>query len=217
MAVSYTLSDALITRRHSPVPVFFCSLAFHVFVFIIVPIATRMLRRPRTYERPQTFQLVTVPPTAAPTQPQTQERKTADKKAAPKKPVPHTKKDSRPAPKKEENLKELEQLLGGLPQPISSVSVTDGFKYDWYLRSIEDKVKRYWSPTINRPDMAVVLFFTIYGNGEISDIRIKESSRNSSLDNLAVRAVKLAAPFGKLPPKWGNELTVEHTLIASKE
>lgn len=219
MSSLYTASYRIESKETSLLPVLFFSLLFHVIIFFVVPIATRILWRPKTFERPQTFQLVRIPPKAAPVKQRVVDKPKVKEKALPKKPVPKTQKDSKPVPKKEEpeDVSELEELLGELPQPISSVSVSAGFKYDWYLRSIEDKVKRYWSPSINDPDLAVILVFTIYLNGEISDITIRERSGNSTLDNLAVRAVKLAAPFGKLPPKWGNELSVEHKLIASRE
>ena len=218
MSAAYTASYTIKTKETSLTPVLVYSFVFHIFIFFVVPIATRILWRPKIFERPQTFQLVRLPPKAAPVR-RVVEKQKIKKKAVPKRPVPKTKKDSRPVQKKEEpeDLSELEDLLGGLPQPISAVSVAVGFKYDWYLRSIEDKVKRYWSPSINDPNLSVVLMFTIFRNGEISDIKIKERSGNSTLDNLAVRAVKLAAPFGKLPPKWGRDLTVEHKLIAAKE
>lgn len=218
MSASYTASYKIESKETSLMPVLVYSIVFHVFIFFVVPIATRILWRPKTFERPQTFQLVRIPPKTAPVRRRVVEKQ-KKKKAVPPKPVPRTKKDSRPVQKKEEpeDLSELEDLLGVLPQPISAVSVAAGFKYDWYLRSIEDKVKRYWSPSITDPNLSVVLIFTIYRNGEISDIKIKERSGNSTLDNLAVRAVKLASPFGKLPPKWGSELSVEHKLLASKE
>lgn len=219
MSALYTASCKIETKETSIMPVLFFSLVFHVFIFFVVPIATRILWRPKIFERPPTFQLVRIPPKTAPVKQRASDRPKVKKKAVPKKPVPKTKKDSRPVQKKEdmEDLSELEDLLGGLPQPISAVNPIAGFKYPWYLRSVEDKVKRFWSPSINDPNLSVILLFIIYRNGGISDIKIKEGSGNSTLDNLAVRAVKLAAPFGKLPPKWGSELSVEHKLNASKE
>ena len=218
MSAAYTASCKIESKETSLTPVLVYSFVFHILIFFVVPIATRILWRPKTFERPQTFQLVKIPPKTAPVR-RVIEKQKVKKKAVPKRPVPKTKKDSRPVQKTEEleDLSELEELLGGLPQPISAVSVTAGFKYDWYLRSIEDRVKRYWSPSINDPNLSVVLMFAIYRDGKISDIKIKERSGNTALDNLAIRAVKLAAPFGKLPPKWGSELSIEHKLIASKE
>jgi TonB family protein len=218
MSAAYNVSYKIALKETSLTPVLVYSFVFHIFIFFVVPIATRILWRPKIFERPQTFQLVRVPPMAAPVR-KVSEKQIVKKKTVTKRPVPKTIKDSRPVQKKEqtEDLSELEELLGGLPQPISAVSVAAGFKYDWYLRSIEDRVKRYWSPSINDPNLSVVLMFTIYRNGEISDIKITDGSGNAALDNLAKRAVKLSAPFGKLPTKWGNELSVEHKLIASRE
>lgn len=218
MSTSYAAYSKVESKETSFASVLFFSLVFHVFIFLIIPIATRILWHPKTFERPQTFQLVRMPPKTVPVKQRGIDRPKEKKKAVPKKPVPKTKKDSRPAQKKEEIIdKELEDILGGLVQPISSISPIAGFKYDWYLRSVEDKVKRYWSPSVNDPNISVDLEFTIYNNGEISDIKAKRSSGNSSLDNLALRAVKLAAPFGKLPPRWKGELPIALQLVAAKE
>lgn len=219
MSAAYTASYKIESKETSLTPVLVYSFLFHILIFFVVPIATRILWRPKIFERPQTFQLVRIPPKTAPVRQRVVEKQKVKKKAVPKKPVPSTKKDLRPVQKKEEpeDLSELEELLGGLPQPISAVSVAAGFKYDWYLRSVENKVKRSWTPSINDPNLSVVLLFTIYKNGKISDIKITESSGNTSLDKLAIKAVKRAAPFGKLPLKWGSELSVEHKLIAAKE
>ena len=107
MSVSYTASYKIESRETSLMPVLFISLLFHVFIFFGVPIATRLLRRPKTFERPQTFQLVRIPPKTAPVKQRVIDRPKEKKKAVPKKQVPKTKKDSRPIQKKEELMKWL--------------------------------------------------------------------------------------------------------------
>ena len=197
-------------------PVFFYSVLFHIFIFIVVPVITQFVWRPKTFERPRTFQLVQIPQKVAPIREKVIERPKPKEKKLPKKPVPKTKKDTKPVKKKEEpeDLSELEDLLGGLPQPVSQISVGKTFTYQWYITNIQMKVERNWKPSVNDKDISVVLRFSVFANGRISEVTVAKSSGNTALDNLAVRAVKLAAPFGKIPAGWGeNRLDLSYTLI----
>ncbi len=196
-------------------PVIIYSLIFHVFVFFVVPVLSRFVWRPKTFERPKTFQLVQIPQKVAPVPEKIIKKPVPRKKVVPKKPVPKTKKDTKPVTKeKPEDLSELEELLGGLPQPVSQISIGKVFPYQWYINNIQMKVERNWKPSVNDDKISVVLQFIIFANGKISEVKIARSSGNSALDNLAVRAVKLAAPFGKIPVKWGdNKLDLSYTLI----
>ncbi len=214
MSFSVTASFNLKQNENSLAPVIIYSLIFHIFVFFVIPVLTRIFWHPKTFVRPKTFQLVQIPQQAAPVPEKAKPR--PKKKAVPKKPVPRTKKNKQPVQKKEkqEDLSELEELLGGLPQPVSKITLGKVFPYQWYINNIQMKVERNWKPSVNDENISVVLTFSVYTNGKISEVKINKSSGNSVLDNLALRAVKLAAPFGKIPAGWGNKtLDLSYTLI----
>jgi len=186
-------------------PVFIASIFFHGVVFVIFPILTQFLSVKRTFERPMTFQLVSLPQMRSVPQ-KTAEKfiekpkeVTKKKKSLPKNPVPATKKSSEAAQKKED-LSELEDLLGSMPQPISNISVGKPFKYPWYLNTLCAKVENNWKPPIKDDKISVVVGFSIYRSGDISAVTLKQSCGNDMLDKLAIRAIKIAAPFPKLPP-----------------
>jgi protein TonB len=212
MAVSNSIS--IDSGAHSGirfVPLVISSLLFHALVLVIIPLATTLIFRPKKYARPQTFQLVRVPP------PKPKRRQKAVKeKAMPKKKKKHVPRSSdAPAVKQEpeENLDELASLLEELPVP-ASVMAPSGFKWDWYIMNVQQKIERNWQPPTGDRNLTVDVAFTIFHNGAISAVKIKRSSGNGSLDNMAVRAVKLAAPFGKLPPGYsGNKLDLRVKLI----
>ena len=83
---------------------------------------------------------------------------------------------------------------------------------------MQQKLERYWNPTTENRSIKVIVAFTIHQDGTISEPSISSSSGNSTLDNLALRAVKLAAPFGKLPPGFeGNRLDLNCTLIPTRK
>jgi TonB family protein len=51
----------------------------------------------------------------------------------------------------------------------------------------------------DKQDVSAVVSFTVFENGNISAVSIVTSSGIPTLDNCAVNAVKMSAPFGKLP------------------
>jgi len=105
----------------------------------------------------------------------------------------------RESAKPEENLDELASVLDEIPVP-TRVSAVGDFKYNWYLAQTQEKIEHYWSPSFENKKDSAVVSFTIYSDGSISIPTIYRKSSSSTLDNLALRAVRLAAPFGKLPP-----------------
>ncbi len=215
MASSFSIKNDTSTGEFSFVPVIFISVLFHIFVFFVVPLATKFLWQPKQYIRPPTFQLVQVPQPKARVTPKKKAVKRVKKKA--KRAVPQTKGRVNPAktkPVEEEDLSELEDLLNEIPPPISQLNVGKPFKYDYYIRNIQSKVERNWKPSINDGSLSVVLKFTIFRNGSISAVTISKSSGHSTLDNLGVRAITLAAPFGKLPHGYPDtRIDLTYTLI----
>lgn len=211
--------DIQVEYEKSLMPVVMFSVAFHVFVFLIVPLATKMLWRPKQFVRPHTFQLVSMPAPRHIVRPVVTEQAKPEKST----PVPAVKPASpnetavkktvpKPRPETEEDVGDLEDLLGGLQKPVSSIDFSNAFPYHWYTRNIAMKVEQNWRPSIRDEEMYVLVSFTIFTSGSISDIVVKKSSGNAALDRQAVRAIELAAPFGKLPPNFSGNLEVDYTL-----
>ena len=92
------------------------------------------------------------------------------------------------------------------------------FKFHWYLANVVQKIERYWSPSTENRNVKIQVSFSILSNGSITEPVLARSSGNSALDNLGLRAVKLAAPFGKLPPGFsGDRLDLNLTLIPTRK
>lgn len=189
----------------------YVSVGVHVLLLAGIPLAIHFLYKPRKFTRPQTFQLVRLaPPRAQAPSARPVEKPPTTK---PVEPTPKNKPEPRPAQAKpepkpqaaqqtdtEDDLSELNDLLGTVAAPAVDVSgAPSDFKYPWYLNAVIAEVERNWRPSVNDPKLSVELVFTIFRTGTIGDVTLRRSSGNSSLDNLAVRAVKLAAPFGSLP------------------
>ncbi len=208
---------------------FIISITFHLVVFIGVPLILKMAWKPRTFQRPQTFQLVSpmrpVVPQKVRNAPQ---QRVARKESKPEpKPVPSTNKsadrNTKPQPKKEpsqaveENLDELASILEELPVP-TRVSAVGDFKFHWYLNHVQQKLEMNWHPPTENHHIKVVVHFIIHKDGNISSPSIRQSSGSSTIDNIALRAVTLSAPFGKLPPGFsGDKLDLNCTLIPTRK
>ena len=185
---------------------------FHLTLFIGIPVCMALARNNVRFERPQTFQLVTAPSSLKSFTPPRQRKLTKQVRRTRKKesarPVPSKERVS-----KEENLDELASLLDEIPAP-TRVSVVGKFPYHWYLANIQQKISRYWNPPTENRSLSVEVQFTVYRDGSITEPRLVTPSGNGTLDNLALRAVNLAAPFGKMPAGFsGNKIDLTVTLI----
>jgi protein TonB len=83
------------------------------------------------------------------------------------------------------------------------------FKYSYYSGQIIRKIKAQWRLGENYEKLRVLLYFKIYKNGTISDVFVKESSKNGEYDKYALDTVRRAAPFPDLPDGYeGDSLGV---------
>jgi TonB family protein len=95
-----------------------------------------------------------------------------------------------------------------------------GFPYQYYLQIISDRVSSSWFTSLVDPGVSGTFFATIYfkilRNGQVADLKVKESSGIQSLDMSAQRAIQISAPFPPLPSDYegdylGIHLIFEHS------
>jgi protein TonB len=98
---------------------------------------------------------------------------------------------------------------------------TREYKYAAYVASWEAKVERIgnlnYPANIRRLGLSgsVVLDVAIRANGSIYSIRVIRSSGNKLLDDAAMRAARLAAPFEPFPPDIREETDILHNMPSS--
>jgi TonB family protein len=84
-----------------------------------------------------------------------------------------------------------------------------GFPFQFYLQMISDKITTNWFQSLVDPgvggQLQTQVYFRIYKNGQISDIRIDVSSGVESFDLSAKRAIQNAAPFATLPNEYDGQ------------
>jgi len=113
----------------------------------------------------------------------------------------------------EDNVDDLEAaLFGSLPAP-TQISAAGDFRFHWYLNNVRSKIESNWRPPTEDRTLEVIVRFFINSDGSIAGLTVGRSSGNSTLDNLAIRAVTVSAPFGRLPPGFqGDRLDINLTL-----
>ncbi|HPW16929.1 MAG TPA: TonB family protein [Candidatus Aminicenantes bacterium] len=83
------------------------------------------------------------------------------------------------------------------------------FPFQFYLQMISDKITANWFQALVDPGVAGLLqtqvYFRIYRNGAISDVKIDVSSGVESFDLSARRAIAAAAPFAALPNEYNGQ------------
>lgn len=68
-----------------------------------------------------------------------------------------------------------------------------------YVKSVQYRIKRHWSPKHFPNNLRSIVKFKIHRNGSLSDLKTEKSSGNLSIDQSALSAVQESAPFDPLP------------------
>ncbi len=100
------------------------------------------------------------------------------------------------------------QTPGASSQGVAAIGQGGGDfagRYPWYVDAVRSRVEQSWDQTTIDPATRAahrahaVMTFRINGNGSISNIRIVQSSGNSSMDYSAMRALQSIDAFRPLP------------------
>src|SRR5712691_5969451 len=95
---------------------------------------------------------------------------------------------------------------GGTVQGQGNTDFTT--RYGWYIAGAKRRVAPNWNvlfldPSVrNSQTLHCVISFTIMRDGSVKNLRIAQSSGNSSWDNSGLRAIQSSTPFPPLPNDW---------------
>ncbi len=97
----------------------------------------------------------------------------------------------------------------GLGSSFSSQIGLSNFPFTYYLQIITARVSGNWFTSLVDPgikgNFQTTVYFKIHKSGQISDLKIQESSGVRSLDLSAMRAVQTSSPFPPLPIDYEDE------------
>ena len=81
-----------------------------------------------------------------------------------------------------------------------------------YMRNLEQKIKRNWTPPKGDSSKRVVITFVIGRDGRLLSAKVTKSSGVPLADRAAMSAIELTAPFSPLPPEFrGQSVPIEFT------
>ena len=100
--------------------------------------------------------------------------------------------------------------LGGTP---GGTRFDQDFEYAFYQRQMIARIQANWQQIPVRGRATVVIRFTIFRDGGISDAEVETSSGQSLLDRAALRAVVLAEPLPRLPDSYPRDRVGVHLLF----
>ena len=85
---------------------------------------------------------------------------------------------------------------------------TTQFKYFSYFLGLKKQIEGVWhyprDAALRGEHGSLNLIFTISSNGYLEDVKIVHSSGYTSLDNEAIRAIRVASPYHPFPKSWGG-------------
>ncbi len=91
------------------------------------------------------------------------------------------------------------------------------FPYTWYLNIITDRVSGNWFSSLVDPGVAgnfqTVIYFRIQKDGQITDVKVEQSSGLTPLDLSAMRAIRSSAPFPPLPRDYQDAYLAIHLIF----
>jgi len=103
--------------------------------------------------------------------------------------------------------------VAGLPDATGLKVDEPDFTFLYYLNIIRNRIQEYWQPprlvSSQSQNQQAMVMFKISRSGNISQIRVEQSSGNFLFDQAAQRALYEVAQLPPLPVEYGgNELTV---------
>jgi len=105
----------------------------------------------------------------------------------------------------------------GFQSPYSSQIGLSSFPFIYYLQIIIDRVSSNWFTSLVDPgirgNFQATVYFKIHKNGQISNLKIEESSGIKSLDLSALRAIQSSALFPPLPKEYREEYLGIHLIF----
>ena len=96
----------------------------------------------------------------------------------------------------------------GNPKGPFGIDAKKNVDFAPYMNELQKRIRMSWKPPRGNETRRVVVVFTIHRNGEVSDIKIKESSKVAVADEAAIKAIKDISPFRALPAEYQRDKAI---------
>jgi protein TonB len=99
--------------------------------------------------------------------------------------------------------------LGG-PSANQQAGIPADFHFTYYVERMLALIESRWYKPAVPPNTTARVRFRIRRDGRVDGIVLEESSKNSSFDRAALRALYAANPLPPLPPAYGKPTLTVH-------
>ncbi len=102
------------------------------------------------------------------------------------------------------------------PEPQPDLGQLNPKELQIYMSEVQKQINNSYTPPKSHDSAKVALLFTVNRKGEISNLRLADSTGSSETDQAALQAVKKAAPFKPLPKGLPDDTEIQITLDPNK-
>lgn len=92
-----------------------------------------------------------------------------------------------------------------------SIGASKSVDFGPYMAELQRRIKRAWFPPRDARSKRVKVIFKVHRNGEMTNLRLANSSGLTAADEAALKAIETAAPFHTLPTGAPADVDIEFT------
>jgi len=87
----------------------------------------------------------------------------------------------------------------------SSMGIQQDPQFLLYYQTVQDRIKKAWNYVGGSGDLTTSVHFAIGSDGNLTGVKLTQSSRDPAFDDSVIRAIRRAAPFPPPPEKYRPE------------
>jgi TonB family protein len=93
----------------------------------------------------------------------------------------------------------------GVGNGKGSVGIQQDPQFLLYYQTVQDRIKKAWNYVGGSGDLTTSVTFAIGPDGNLTGVKLTQSSRDPAFDDSVIRAIRRAAPFPPPPEKYRPE------------
>ncbi|HTJ08559.1 MAG TPA: cell envelope integrity protein TolA [Candidatus Binataceae bacterium] len=93
----------------------------------------------------------------------------------------------------------------GVGSGKGSMGIQQDPQFLLYYQTVQDRIKKAWNYVGGSGDLTTSVHFAIGSDGNLTGVKLTQSSRDPAFDDSVIRAIRRAAPFPPPPEKYRPE------------
>jgi colicin import membrane protein len=93
----------------------------------------------------------------------------------------------------------------GVGGGTGSAGIQQDLQFLLYYRTVQERIKKAWNFSGGNGDLTTNVLFAIGPDGNLTGVKVTQSSQDRAFDDSVLRAIRRAAPFPAPPEKYRSE------------